>query len=71
MTAMELLKSRRLLKEFTYDIPCRDKGYSDKTLHINVTNNQITIKDVPPLMKEKFIILNNLILYIHLEMDII
>jgi aldehyde:ferredoxin oxidoreductase len=55
MDAHEYLKARKLIKEFRYDISPLEKGYTDKTLHINVTDNSITIKDVPPLMKEKFI----------------
>jgi aldehyde:ferredoxin oxidoreductase len=32
-----------------------DKGYTDKILYINVGSNEIRQKDVPPVMKEKFI----------------
>lgn len=55
MDAHDYLKARKLIKEFKYDISPLEKGYTDKTLHINVTDKSITIKDVPPLMKEKFI----------------
>jgi aldehyde:ferredoxin oxidoreductase len=55
MNTTELLETRTLLKEFSYDITPLDKGYSDKTLYINVGTKEIKIKDVPPLMKEKFI----------------
>ena len=32
-----------------------DKGYTDKILYINVGTSEIKEKDVPPVMKEKFI----------------
>ena len=31
------------------------KGYTDKILYINLSDNSIVSKDVSPLMKEKFI----------------
>ncbi len=49
------LKNMKLLKEWSYDITPMDKGYTDKILHIDVSDNAITQKDVEPLMKEKFI----------------
>ena len=55
METKTYLDARKLLKEFKYDIFPMDKGYSDKTLHINLTDNTVTIKDVPAVMKEKFI----------------
>ncbi|MFC2134111.1 aldehyde ferredoxin oxidoreductase family protein [Bacteroidota bacterium] len=55
MEAKEYLDTRKLLKEFTYDITPMDKGYSDKSLHINLSDNAVTTKDVPKIMKEKFI----------------
>ncbi len=55
MNVEEMLNARELVKEFSYDITPLDKGYTDKSLHINVGTNEITIKDVDPLVKEKFI----------------
>ena len=55
MPAMDYLNARRLVKEFLYDIPPIDRGYSDKTLYINLSDQTIRIKDVPSSMKEKFI----------------
>lgn len=55
MEVQEILEERKLVEEFQYDIFPMIKGYSDKTLHINLTDNQIRIKDVPLEMKEKFI----------------
>ena len=55
MNVTEMLEARTLLKQFDYDITPLDKGYSDKTVYINLTDNEVKIKDVPALMKEKFI----------------
>jgi len=55
MEVKEYLDARKLVKELDYEITPMDKGYSDKTLYINLTDNAITIKDVPQEMKEKFI----------------
>ena len=55
MEVQEILEERKLVKEYQYDITPMVKGYSDKTLHINLTGNEIKIKDVPLEMKEKFI----------------
>lgn len=55
MEVNEILKDRKLVKEFRYEIFPMVKGYSDKTIYINLTDNQIRIKDVPLEMKEKFI----------------
>jgi len=45
----------RLIKEWKYTWTPLDKGYTDKTLYINVATSEIKDKDVPPVMKEKFI----------------
>jgi len=44
-----------LIAEWKYDITPVNKGYSDKSLYINVSDNTIRSKDVPAEMKEKFI----------------
>jgi aldehyde:ferredoxin oxidoreductase len=55
MEVAELKKTHKLLKEWTYNWTPLDKGYTDKTLYINLTDNEIKEKPVPALMKEKFI----------------
>jgi aldehyde:ferredoxin oxidoreductase len=45
----------RLLKRWDYNWTPLDKGYTDKILYINVGSSEIKEKDVPSLMKEKFI----------------
>ncbi len=44
-----------LLKRWDYKWTPLDRGYTDKILYVNVGTNEIKDKDVPPLMKEKFI----------------
>ncbi|PKL82568.1 MAG: aldehyde:ferredoxin oxidoreductase, partial [Ignavibacteriae bacterium HGW-Ignavibacteriae-3] len=55
MGVQEILEERKLVKEVQYEITPMNKGYSDKTLYINLTDNDVKIKDVPLEMKEKFI----------------
>ena len=44
-----------MIKALDYQLTPLEKGYTDKVLYINVGTNEIKEKDVPPLMKEKFI----------------
>lgn len=53
---IEAIKSKhQTLKEWPYQWTALEKGYTDKVLHINLTDNCLTAKDVPPFIKEKFI----------------
>jgi len=45
----------KLLERWDYIWTPLDKGYTDKILHINVGSKKIIDKDVPRVMKEKFI----------------
>ena len=45
----------KLIKEWDYIWTPLNKGYTDKILYINVGSGEIKDKDVPVLMKEKFI----------------
>ena len=47
--------SHNLLKEWKYNWTPLEKGYTDKILYINISDNEIKEKDVPAEMKEKFI----------------
>ena len=51
----ELRNKHKLLAEWTYKHTPLFRGYSDKTLYVNVGTNEIKEKDVPAEMKEKFI----------------
>ena len=51
----ELKTANKLIKEVSYSVQPLYRGYTDKILYINLSNNEVKIKDVPPIMKEKFI----------------
>jgi aldehyde:ferredoxin oxidoreductase len=55
MEALELKEMHTLLKSWSYKWKPLDRGYTDKILYLNLSNNEIKEKDVPPMMKEKFI----------------
>jgi aldehyde:ferredoxin oxidoreductase len=55
MNIKEMLGKHVLLSEYKYDVTPLDKGYTDKVLHLNISDNTFKIKDVPLMMKEKFI----------------
>ncbi|NOQ28441.1 MAG: aldehyde:ferredoxin oxidoreductase, partial [Bacteroidales bacterium] len=55
MDINEMKKKHKLLKEYKYDITPLDRGATDKTLYVNLSDNVIKEKAVTPLMKEKFI----------------
>ncbi|MBU3928737.1 MAG: aldehyde:ferredoxin oxidoreductase [Bacteroidetes bacterium] len=55
MNIEEIKNQHKLIAEWKYDITPVDKGYSDKSLYINLSDNTILSKDVPAEMKEKFI----------------
>lgn len=55
MDVNEFKSKLKLIKEWSYNVTPLDKGYTDKTLYINVGDNTIKEKDVSPMMKEKFI----------------
>jgi aldehyde:ferredoxin oxidoreductase len=55
MEVQDLISAHKTLTEYKYTIKPLYRGYTDKTLYINVGSNEVKIKDVPPLMKEKFI----------------
>jgi aldehyde:ferredoxin oxidoreductase len=55
MEAVELKEKHKLIKSWEYKFTPLDKGYTDKILYVNLGSNEIEEKQVPPLMKEKFI----------------
>lgn len=50
----DMKKAHKLIKSFEYTPTPVDKGYTNKTLYINLDNNEIKGKDVTPWMKDKF-----------------
>jgi len=46
---------RRVLAEFTYEVPPVERGYTNQTLYVNLSDNTIAARPVTDVMKEKFI----------------
>ena len=55
MNIAELKSNRKILKEVSYNKKELYRGYTDKILYINVGTAEVKEKEVPPVMKEKFI----------------
>jgi Aldehyde:ferredoxin oxidoreductase len=55
MNIAEMKSHHKLLASWKYEWKPVLKGYTDKTLYINLTSNEVKDKVVPPQMKEKFI----------------
>ena len=55
MDIVSVKEQHKLLKKWEYKWTPLDKGYTDKILYINVGTTDVREKDVPAIMKEKFI----------------
>lgn len=55
MDLLSIKKQHKPVKKWNYTWTPLDKGYTDKILYINVGSAEIREKDVPAVMKEKFI----------------
>ncbi len=55
MEISEIKQGHETLLKWDYQWKALDKGYTDKSLYINLSDNKIVAKDVPAMMKEKFI----------------
>ncbi len=55
MEIAEIKQGHETLLKWDYQWKALDKGYTDKSLYINLSDNKIVAKDVPAMMKEKFI----------------
>jgi len=55
MTFDEFRKTHKLLAQYKYTWAPIDKGYNNRTVHVDVNKLKITEKPVTPQMKEKFI----------------
>jgi aldehyde:ferredoxin oxidoreductase len=55
MQKEEILQAHKLLGEFDYQLGSLERGYSDRTLYVNLSTNQIAEKPVSLETKEKFI----------------
>ena len=55
MSGQKMKEKHKLLKEYSYRLGELNRGYADRTLYVNISNNTINEKPVTELMKEKFI----------------
>ena len=55
MNVKEMQKAHKLLTECQYELGQIEKGYTNRSLYINLTENKIETKPVTDNMKEKFI----------------
>ncbi len=55
MTIEEMKNAHKTLGTWSYEWKPLYRGYTDKVLYINISDNEIKEKEVPPLMKEKFV----------------
>ncbi len=55
MEIAEMKQGHETLLDWAYEWKQLDKGYTDKSLYINLSENKVLAKDVPAEMKEKFI----------------
>ncbi len=55
MNITEMKKSHKLLKKYSYTLAPIYRGYNNRTLYINISDNTIKEKPVSQLMKDKFI----------------
>ncbi|MBN1200993.1 MAG: aldehyde:ferredoxin oxidoreductase [Anaerolineae bacterium] len=54
LTPEELKQAHIVLTEFTYDLRPVERGYANRTLHIDLSSNTITAKPVSQHMKDTF-----------------
>ncbi|HBX51978.1 MAG TPA: aldehyde:ferredoxin oxidoreductase [Bacteroidales bacterium] len=54
MDIQEMKSRHKLVKEWAYDLKPLDRGYANRTLYINVSDNTIKEKPVSEEMKQKF-----------------
>lgn len=50
-----VLENNKVFKEFSYDLGKIDRGYTNRTLYINLSDNKIESKPVTQMMKDKFV----------------
>ncbi|SNS65978.1 aldehyde:ferredoxin oxidoreductase [Anaerovirgula multivorans] len=55
MNVKDLKEKHKLLTEYSYELGKVDKGYTNRTLYINLSENKIQAKSVTQMMKDKFI----------------
>ena len=55
MNISEMKSKHKLLKDYSYALGEIEKGYTNRTLYINLSNKEIKEKPVTQLMKDKFV----------------
>ncbi|MEA2096700.1 MAG: aldehyde ferredoxin oxidoreductase C-terminal domain-containing protein [Candidatus Cloacimonadota bacterium] len=55
MNLSEMKSKHKLLKDYSYKLGEIEKGYTNRTLHVNLSNNEIKEKPVTQTMKDKFV----------------
>ncbi|MEN6618259.1 MAG: aldehyde ferredoxin oxidoreductase C-terminal domain-containing protein [Rikenellaceae bacterium] len=55
MNYLDIKNRRKLITSFPYEWKPMIKGYSDRSLYVNVGTNKVKIRDIAPETKEKFI----------------
>ena len=55
MNLSEMKSKHKLLKDYSYELGEIEKGYTNRTLYVNLSNNEIKEKPVTQLMKDKFV----------------
>ena len=55
MNLSEMKSKHKLLKDYSYKLGEIEKGYTNRTLHVNLSNNEIKEKPVTQAMKDKFV----------------
>ncbi|MDA3814600.1 MAG: aldehyde:ferredoxin oxidoreductase [Candidatus Cloacimonetes bacterium] len=55
MNINEMKSKHKLLIDFSYELGEIEKGYTNRTLYVNLSNNEIKEKPVTQLMKDKFV----------------
>jgi aldehyde:ferredoxin oxidoreductase len=55
MNIAEIKSKHKLLKEYNYKLAPIDKGYNNRSLYLNISDNTISEKPVTQFMKDKFV----------------
>jgi aldehyde:ferredoxin oxidoreductase len=55
MDIIKMKENHKVLTEYEYELGEIDKGYTNRTLYVNISDNTITSKPVTEMMKEKFV----------------
>jgi aldehyde:ferredoxin oxidoreductase len=55
MDITKMKENHKVLAEYKYEPGQIDKGYTNRTLYVNISDNTISSKPVTQMMKEKFV----------------